>query len=143
MGYLRKQVPRAQTAAEQKENNKIDEMNDDSKVRKYRMVLNAFMSQRDGRAYSNVHVFTDNELLAVTPEELLRYFCLKCYGVAEPTPAMRPTEGRSSSILYAKKAISFFMPSKLETWSIRSKSGNPTHSLLVNNFVKSIKKMEV
>ena len=85
--------------------------------------------------YSNVH--------GVTPEELLRYFCLKCYGVAEPTPAMRPTEGRSSSILYAKKAISFFMPSKLMTWSIRSKSGNPTHSLLVNNFVKSIKKMEV
>ena len=46
-------------------------MNDNGKVRKYWVVLNTFMSQRDGRAYSNVHVFTDDELLAVTPEELL------------------------------------------------------------------------
>jgi hypothetical protein len=65
------------------------------------------------------------------------------YGVAELTPEMRPTQGRSNTILFAKKAISYFMPSNLETWSIRSKSGNPTCSVLVNNLVKSIKKMEV
>jgi hypothetical protein len=116
------------------------EMNDDKKIKSYRMVLNAFMSFRDGVQYTNTHLFSDDDLLEITPEELVKYFCFKVYGVAEPTPEMRPTQGRSNTILFAKKAISYFMPSKLETWSIRSKSGNPTCSVLVNNLVKPIKK---
>ena len=127
-----------------KENNSTTrEMNDDKKIKSYRMVLNAFMSFRDGVLYTNTHLFSDDALLETTPEQLVKYFCLKVYGVAEPTPEMRPTQGRSNSILFAKKAISYFMPNKLETWSIRAKSGNPTRSVLVNNLVKAIKKMEV
>jgi hypothetical protein len=118
---------------------------EDAKVKKYRMVLNAFMSFRNGGtiAYPKTHRFTDDELLLVTPEEVVRFFCVKVYGTADPTPDMRPTHGRSNTILFAKKSISFFMPSKLETWSVRARTGNPTRSILVNNFVKSIKKMEV
>ena len=121
-------------------NNNID----DSKVKKYRVQLNSFMSFRNGGiAYPNTHRFTDDELLLITPEEVVRYFAFKVYGTADPTPDMRPTQGRSNSILYTKKAISYFMPSKLETWSVRARTGNPTRAILVNNFVKSIKKMEV
>jgi hypothetical protein len=116
------------------------EMNDDKKIKSYRMVLNAFMSFRDGIPYTNTHLFSDDDLLEITPEQLVKYFCFKVYGVAEPTPEMRPRQGQSNTIFFAKKAISYFMPSKLETWSIRSKSGNPTGSVLVNNLVKSIKK---
>ena len=117
---------------------------DDSKVKKYRVQLNSFMSFRNGGiVYPNTHRFTDDELLLITPEEVVRYFAFKVYGTADPTPDMRPTQGRSNSILYTKKAISYFMPSKLETWSVRARTGNPTRAILVNNFVKSIKKMEV
>jgi hypothetical protein len=119
-----------------------NEMNNDKKIKSYRMVLNAFMSFCDGIQYTNTHVFSDDDLLEITPEQLVKYFCFKVYGVAEPTPEMRPTQGRSNTILFSKKAISNFMPSKLETWRC-SKSGNPTRSVLVNNLVKSIKKMEV
>ena len=54
-----------------------------------------------------------------------------------------PTEGRSSSIEYSKKEISFFMPNRLAHWYVRTKSGNPTKSVTLNDLIKKVKNKEV
>jgi hypothetical protein len=120
-----------------------DATNDDDKVKKYRVILNAFLSHRDGVTYRPRMIMDDEVLLSILPEHCVRYFALKVYGCADPTPDMRPVHGRSNSILFWKKAISYFMPQKNEAWNNRAQSGNPTRSVLVNEFVRSIKKKEV
>ena len=42
-----------------------------------------------------------------------------------------------------KKALSWYMPDRVASWSSQSLSGNPTKSAVVNDFVKFVKKMEV
>ena len=37
----------------------------------------------------------------------------KAYEIPDPGPNDNPTEGRSSALAFAKKAISYFMPNKL------------------------------
>ena len=70
--------------------------------------------------------------------------CFKVYGIKEPNfDVDKPTKGRSSSLEYAKKAISFFMPNRLMPWNARSLEGNPTKSVEVNNLIKRVKKNEV
>ena len=61
----------------------------------------------------------------------------------EPGPENKPTEARSLSILFWKKAISYLMSNKLESWNSRSKEGNPTRSIKANKLVKRVKKKEV
>jgi len=53
--------------------------NDAEKVRKYRMCLNAFMSHQNSTPYSATHVFEENDLMDITPEEICKYFCKKIY----------------------------------------------------------------
>ena len=50
---------------------------------------------------------------------------------------------RSSTLEMKKKALSWYMPDRVASWSTRTLSGNPTKSGLVNDFVKFLKKMEV
>ena len=51
--------------------------------------------------------------------------------------------GRSSSLYFYKKAISYFMPNKLLGWNVQTMSGNPTKSVIVNEVINKVKKMEV
>ena len=46
------------------------------------------------------------DLGAINPAVIIRWMCLKVYGKPDPNPKDNPTQGRSSSISYAKKAIS-------------------------------------
>ena len=41
----------------------------------------------------------------------------KAYGIPDPGPNDNPTEGRSSALAFAKKAISYFMPNRLMSWN--------------------------
>ena len=41
---------------------------------------------------------------------------------------------------FTKKAISYFVPKKLLGWNAKSKSGNPTKSVLVNNLINKVNK---
>lgn len=68
---------------------------------------------------------------------------MKVYGIPNPTENDNSTVGRSSSIEYIKKAISFFMPNKLVAWNVETETGNPTKSVLVNELIKVVKKKEV
>ena len=89
------------------------------------------------------HVFTQEELLGLTPEHLVRYMSMKVFGVPEPEEDANPMEGRSSSLEYYKKAVSYFMPNKLMTWDVQTGRGNPTCLVKVNELIKLVKKKEV
>ena len=67
----------------------------------------------------------------------------KVYGKADPDVNDMPTQGRLSSLEFTKKAISQFMPDKLQSWLIRRQDGNPTQSVAVNDLIKLVKKKEV
>lgn len=111
----------------------------------YKPSLIQFMSFRDGVLYDKHHVFTNAELGAIIPTEIVRWMCLKVYGTPDPDIDDNPTEGRSSSIEYHKKALSFFMPNKHMHWNALANPpvGNPTKSIPVNELIKRVKKKEV
>jgi hypothetical protein len=68
----------------------------------------------------------------------------KAYGTPEPDPDANPTQARSTSLLYWKKAISHYMPNCLMPWDAISGQGNPTRSIEVNTLINKVtKKKEV
>ena len=54
-----------------------------------------------------------------------------------------PTCGRSSTLAFHKKALSYFMPNKHLGWNMVSLSGNPTRSPEINDLIKQVKRHEV
>ena len=105
--------------------------------------LRACLGLKDGFVYPKNISFESEHILTLTPEDIVSYFNLKVFGTTDPDEDCTPKLGRSSSLLYYKKAISFFMPNKLLGWNVQSSSENPTKSVLVNNIINKVKKMEV
>jgi hypothetical protein len=60
----------------------------------YKHYVVEFMSFKDGEAYAKDYEFTDAQLKTIQPDDLVRWMCLKVYGVADPAPDDNPTEGR-------------------------------------------------
>ena len=54
-----------------------------------------------------------------------------------------PTCGRSNTLAFHKKALSYFMPNKHLGWNTVSLSGNPTRSPEVNDLMKCVRRHEV
>ena len=50
---------------------------------------------------------------------------------------------RSSTLEVMKKAISWYLPDRLQIWSTRTNSGNATRSKPVNEFIKFVRIQEV
>ena len=48
-----------------------------------------------------------------------------------------------TSLCFYKKALSFFMLNKLLGWNVELMGGNPTKSVIVNEVINKVKKMEV
>ena len=101
------------------------------------------MGLKDGRVYDKNFIFENEHLLTLTPEDVVCYFNLKVFGTPNPAEDSCPKLGRSSSLCFYKKAISFFMPNKLLGWNVQIMSGNPTKSVIVNEVINKVKKMEV
>jgi hypothetical protein len=94
-------------------------------------------------AYPPDHEFERDVLLEVKPEHIKRWCCVKVFGIPDPTDDDHPTLGRSSSILFYKKAISHFMPNRLMSWNEVTEMGNPTKSREMNDLIKRVKKEEI
>ena len=107
----------------------------------YQKSLMAFWNYTHNTQYSPEHRLSEEELLSVTPDQLYAFFAFKVYGIPDPDESDNPTFGRSSSIEYHKKAISYFMPNRLPHWDVRTMSGNPTKSVKVNDLIKRVKKI--
>jgi hypothetical protein len=109
----------------------------------YISALVEFMSFFDGQPYNKDKIFSFSRLYQIKPIDIVHWMTLKVYGTTNPQEDSRPIYGRSSSLEHYKKSISYYMPEKLQPWSIRLNSGNPTRSTVVNNFIKKIKRLEV
>ena len=118
---------------------------DESTLKRYKCVLASFMSFVHNRSaatkYDKNHVFADEVLIVVTPDNVVKYLNLKAFGTMTPAPDANPTESRHATIAFDKKAISFFMPNR-DKWSVTRTEGNPTQSREVNNLLKNVKKKE-
>jgi hypothetical protein len=110
---------------------------------KYHAVLVRFMTFTNGETYGDDHQFVQDELAPLTPDDVTRWLCEQAYGTTEPAPDANPTNARSASLMFWKKAISFFMPNKLMPWDAITGHGNPTRSIEVNEFIKKVKTKEV
>lgn len=110
----------------------------------YKKHLLRCMNLVKGTNHSVEYNFSAEELFELTPDEIVRYFCVLAYGTETPDlNTDHPTSARSNTLEYAKKAISSFMPNKNMVWNSRSKEGNPTRSSDVTDLIKVVKKAEV
>jgi hypothetical protein len=101
------------------------------------------MSYRDKAQYPKKNYAFQPELLVqVTPNDIYKWMAFKAYGKEDPGPNDNPTCGRSSSLMYYKKALSYFMPHRLMHWNFEQRSGNPTKSTDVNDLIKAVVKKE-
>jgi len=88
--------------------------------------------------------FTDEELYRLRPQHIARFFGVTAYGKEEPDLQNdNPTKARSSTLEFAKKAISYYMPNRNMTWNMQTEQGNPTKATELNDFIKVVKKKEV
>jgi hypothetical protein len=109
----------------------------------YKPILIQLISFLNNQQYNKDHEFTEQELGVLTPADVLRWMNLKSFGVPNPPDDANPTQARSNSLKYWKKAISHFMPNKLMAWNRLSNQGNPTRSIEINDLIKRVKKKEV
>ena len=81
-------------------------------------ILVAFMSYRDQVKYDpKSHTFNNNDLLYITPGEVAEWMDVKIFGKKTPGKDDQPKYGRSSSLEYYKKAISYYMPNQRSPWN--------------------------
>jgi hypothetical protein len=79
----------------------------------YKPYLCKLMAFRDSAPdYPISMVWTQDELLEITPAEIAGWLKLLAYGTATPSLIELPTFCRSSNLEQAKKSASFFMPNK-------------------------------
>lgn len=101
------------------------------------------MSFCDGVQYAKDHVFTDEQLNGILPEQIVAHLNHRAYGKTDPTEDERPTKQRDSTLAQAKKAISFFLPRQAMGWDPVEKKGNPTKAPEVNKVIQIVKKHQV
>jgi hypothetical protein len=70
----------------------------------YFRYLIEFMTFKDGYHYQPDTVFTNQELLQITPTDVERWFKLKVFGTPDPGNNALPKFGRSSSLEHYKKS---------------------------------------
>ena len=110
----------------------------------YHKYLVAFMSGLHGVSYEKKKEFSDEELLAAVPEDVLKWMQFSTFGSTDSDVInVTPAKIRSSTLEVMKKAIFWYMPNRLQIWNEQIKSGNPTRSREVNVFIKCVRKMEV
>jgi hypothetical protein len=108
----------------------------------YLYLLIAFVDEA-GPDYPRTREFTEAELLKLTPDHIEIWTKQMAYGTSIPGPTNLPTFCPRSTLEHAKKASSFYMPNKHMSWDARSKAGNPSKSIVVNDIVHSVDNAEV
>ena len=101
------------------------------------------MSFKDNQRYPKDKIWSDTELYAITPRHIARWLKKKAYGTPDPGPEDGPVHACNKSLLFAKKAVSFFHLNKNMPWNKQARQGNPTRSLAVNAVIEDVKKQQV
>lgn len=62
--------------------------------KRYNTILRDFMAyQNQSHIYPEGHTFTEEELLEITPDHIIRYFTMKLYGDGDVIPSGKPIKG--------------------------------------------------
>ena len=110
----------------------------------YKSVLLRMMSFLDRVTYGKETEFSNERLIALMPEDIMRYFYFETFGIANLTEEKkRRPKRRLSCIEFWNKSISLFMRNRLMPWDKMGRRGNPTRSFATNNFLKLLKRLEV
>ena len=109
----------------------------------YKSSLDSLMSYFHGVDNGKEGQYTKGELRALTPDDVVAWMNVKTFDDPDPPLDANPTECRSSSLEFWKKALSFFMPDRLTAWVSGRNEGNPTRSIEVNSLIRRVKKKEV
>ena len=111
---------------------------------RYKSMLISFMRHCDSNASYSIHtVFSSEELSSIIPQEIVAWMKLPVFGCSDAGDDDFPSCGRSSTLAFHKKALSYFIPNKHLGWNRVSLSGNPTRSPEVNNLIKHVRRHEV
>ncbi|ETM98880.1 hypothetical protein PPTG_19211 [Phytophthora nicotianae INRA-310] len=74
-------------------------------------------------------VFCKSTLLEITPDDVCRWMNLRAFGEETPAKDVKPVNARASTLEYAKKALSSFMPRHTVPWDpIATKATQPALS---------------
>ena len=112
--------------------------------RQYKSMLVSFMRHRDSNALYSIHtMFSSEELSSIKPQEIVAWMKLTALGRSDAGDDDVPTCGRSKTLAFHKKALSYFMSDKYLGWNTVSLSGNPTRSPEVNDLIKQVNRHEV
>jgi hypothetical protein len=110
----------------------------------YKSTLDSLMSYFHGVDYAREREYTKGVLRALTPDDIVAWMNVKTFDNPDPPLDANPTECRSSSLEFWKKALSIFMPDRLTAWvSGRTNEGNPIRSIEVHSLIRRVKKKEV
>lgn len=100
------------------------------------------MSYLNGVEYESSHEFSREQIIELTPEDLMRWMNYMVYENEDPPEDASPGI-QSSTVAFWKKALSFFMVNRLMVWNEVNNVGNPTSCTQLNELIKHTKKMEV
>ncbi len=75
----------------------------------YKSSLDSLMSYFHGVDYGKERQYTKGELRALTPDDVVAWMNVKTFDDPDPPLDANPTECRSSSLKFWKKALSFFL----------------------------------
>lgn len=62
--------------------------------------------------YPKEKTFTKEELLELTPSDIRRWLCLRCFNDPDPNEDDKPLNCRADSLRKARQAVSQHMPNK-------------------------------
>ena len=107
---------------------------------RYHAILTSFMSHfhQKSTPYPPDHVFTDEDLLAVTPNQVCAYLNAKAFGKSSPG-AHDKLSCNSAGVEFARKAIGHCMPHRDLDWDVVSKTGNPVRPSQVRCLMERIR----
>ena len=109
-----------------------NQVHDPSQARRYYSCFFKFMQWKlGGNRLPNDYIFTEEEKGSVQPADIHKWFCWFAYRKENPTPKDNPTQARSSTLVYYKKSMSYFMDTN-EYWNNTHQAGNPTRSRLIS-----------
>jgi hypothetical protein len=113
-----------------------------SQTNDYRRNMAECMSYLDKVDYNKFHVHRRERLEAITPAHLLTWMNFKAYRTETPGKDDHPMFARHTAIQYGKKAVSSFMPHRLQAWDEIRQYGNPTRAPEINALISEIKREE-
>jgi len=111
--------------------------------KRFKSIMCELMAFKAGHAFPAHSRFSQETLLEVAPEDVCHWMNSRAFGEPEPSDDAKPVNARASTLEYAKKAISSFIPRRTLQWDPIRKEGNPTRSEYVNAVIKRVKRSEV